>query len=203
MTKHKKPTNESTPESEEAAKLRAEVATRAPTINAMAALRFAGIVGEQAPDALALEIGARIKEVIGGDMREPERMLMGQAVALQTIFANLASRAAMNVGEYMGATEIYLRLALKAQSQCRATLETLVTLKNPPVVIAKQANVTTGPQQINNGVAPPRAGEFPNEPNKLLEAQHGQWLDTGTTGTTSGVDPHMEAVGVLNGAAHG
>ena len=27
----------------------------------------------------------------------------------------------------------YMRLALKAQAQCRATLETLATVKNPPV----------------------------------------------------------------------
>jgi hypothetical protein len=35
----------------------------------------------------------------------------------------------------------YLRLGLKAQSQCRATLETLVQIKNPPVVVARQANI--------------------------------------------------------------
>ena len=50
------------------------------------------------------------------------------------------------MGEYLLATETYLRLALKAQSQCRATLETLAAIKNPPVIFAKQANVTTGPQ---------------------------------------------------------
>lgn len=40
------------------------------------------------------------------------------------------------------------RMALKAQNQCRMTLETLATIENPPVVFARQANVTTGPQQI-------------------------------------------------------
>jgi hypothetical protein len=42
----------------------------------------------------------------------------------------------------------------KAQNQCRMTLETLSTIKNPPVVYAKQANIAHGPQQVNNGTAP-------------------------------------------------
>jgi hypothetical protein len=29
------------------------------------------------------------------------------------------------------------------------------TIKNPPVIYAKQANVTSGPQQINSGMAVP------------------------------------------------
>jgi hypothetical protein len=49
----------------------------------------------------------------------------------------------------MAQTEVRLRLALKAQTQCRATVETLATMKNP-VVFAKQANIAHGPQQINN-----------------------------------------------------
>jgi hypothetical protein len=39
------------------------------------------------------------------------------------------------------------------------------------MVIAKQANVTTGPQQVNNGVpAPSRVRETEIEPNKLWRA---------------------------------
>jgi hypothetical protein len=37
-------------------------------------------------------------------------------------------------------------LALKAQSQCRATLETLAAIKNPqPVAFVRQANIAHGP----------------------------------------------------------
>jgi hypothetical protein len=43
-----------------------------------------------------------------------------------------------------------MRLALKAQGQCRATLETLAVLKNPPTVFAKQANIAAGAQQVTN-----------------------------------------------------
>lgn len=174
------------------ARQRAESATHAVSMSAITAWRFAGIAGEQDPQTLAVEIGMRILEVTKGDMREPERMLMGQAMALQTIFANLANRAALNMGEHMNATERYMRLALKAQAQCRATLETLAMLKTPPVVIARQANVTTGPQQINNGMAAPsRAREIETQPNELLEANHGERMDTRAASTTSGADPAM------------
>ena len=39
----------------------------------------------------------------------------------------------------------------QAHAQCCRTLEVLSAMKNPPLVLARQANVTTGPQQINNG----------------------------------------------------
>jgi hypothetical protein len=55
------------------------------------------------------------------------------------------------------AAESYFKMALKAQNQCRMTLETLSNIKNPPVVYAKQANIANGPQQVNNG--PTRARE--------------------------------------------
>jgi hypothetical protein len=32
----------------------------------------------------------------------------------------------------------------------RMTLESLATIKNPPVVYARQANIAHGPQQVNN-----------------------------------------------------
>jgi len=63
----------------------------------------------------------------------------------------------LNMSEYINAAEIYLRLALKAQAQCRTTVETLVEMKNPrPVAFVSQANISNGPQQVNNGT--PLAG---------------------------------------------
>ena len=47
-------------------------------------------------------------------------------------------------------SQSYLRLAPKSQAQCRATLETLAEIKNPPTLFAQQANVAHGPQQVNN-----------------------------------------------------
>jgi hypothetical protein len=58
-------------------------------------------------------------------------VLVAQAASLNSIFTELARRAGLNMGEYIGATESYMRLALKAQAQCRATIETLAAMKNP------------------------------------------------------------------------
>jgi hypothetical protein len=62
-----------------------------------------------------------------------------------------------------------MQMVLKAQSQCRATLKTLATIKNPPVVFARQANIAQGPQQVNNEMmraAEPRARE--DAPKKTI-----------------------------------
>lgn len=72
----------------------------------------------------------------------------------------------------------FTRLALKAQGQCRATVETLAVIKNPPTVFARQANIAHGPQQANNTVAVSsrnnepraRAGNQEIEQIKVLEA---------------------------------
>ena len=43
----------------------------------------------------------------------------------------------------------------KRQAQCRATLEALAEIKNPrPVAFVKQANISGGHQQVNNGMQP-------------------------------------------------
>ena len=66
---------------------------------------------------------------IDGDLGRGEGMLTAQAHTLDAIFNNLARRA-INA-EYMDNFDRYLKPALRAQSQCRATWETLATLKNP------------------------------------------------------------------------
>ena len=115
---------------------------------------------------LVAELSAQSDAVQRGDLARAETMLIAQAHSLDAIFAKLAGLAMLNFFKNFEAGDRFMRLALKAQSQSRATLETLSAVKNPPVVIAKQANVTSGPQQINNGVA----REIQTKPNELLEA---------------------------------
>jgi hypothetical protein len=67
----------------------------------------------------------------------------------------------------------------------------------------RQANIAHGPQQVNNaaptGAAEPsRAGESQNAPNRLLEQQHGERLDTFTTEAASGTDPAMATLGEVH-----
>ena len=104
------------------------------------------------------EVVETIAKVRKGDLSGPEATLVSQAHSLNAIFSEFARRSALNMGEYIEASEKYMKLALKAQAQCRATIETLAAIKNPPVVFAKQANIANGHQQVNNG-PPPRADE--------------------------------------------
>jgi hypothetical protein len=146
---------------------------------------------------------AAVAKVNAGDLSEAEALLTAQAVALNAIFTELARRASLNMGEYLNAAEVYMRLSLKAQAQCRATLETLAEIKNPrPVAFVKQANIAQGPQQVNNAAAPPltRARENESGQNELLEVHHGKGLDIGATGAAIDADPAMATVGKLHRA---
>ena len=139
--------------------------------------------------------------VNGGDLSQAEAMLINQASALQALFVRLSEKAMEQT--HMPNLEGFMRMALRAQSQCRATLETLATIKNPPQVsFVKQANIAAGPQQINNGVAPQasRAWENENQQNKLLEADNGEWMDTRAASAAIGTDNAMATVGEINGA---
>ena len=74
-------------------------------------------------------------------------MLTSQAIALDSIFNRLAVQAQASIGKHPKVVETYLRLALKAQSQCRATAEALAAIKSPKQYI-NQTNVA-GAMQIN------------------------------------------------------
>lgn len=173
-------------------------------------LAYASPFGEVDMETIVVSLNESVKAVHAGDMKQPESMLIAQATALQSIFVNL-SRRALNQ-EYQSHLESFLRMALKAQNQCRMTLETLATLKNPPVVFARQANINNGgQQQVNNGPASrppaeaahqPRAQEATPMQNKLLEESHGQWLDTGTQGQAGRADQAMEAMEAVHRATH-
>lgn len=178
----------------------AEVVTGACVPAAIVVTDFAkGALGEAPLGEVLGALKDHACTIKNGDLTRVEAMLSGQASALNTMFAELARRGAINMGEYLGAAETYLKLALKAQSQCRATLETLAMIKSPPVVIAKQANIAHGPQQVNNeSNANARAGELENQPNKLLDQDNGERLDARTTGTTSESNPAMATLEVID-----
>ena len=133
----------------------AEMAAAGIAGNAFSVVTFGkGTFGELSLTDCMDALKGTVKAVSGGDLTSAETMLASQAAALNAIFGEMARRASLNMGEHLSATETYMRLALKAQGQCRATLETLAAIKNPPVVFARQANISHGPQQVNNGPAP-------------------------------------------------
>lgn len=115
-----------------------------------------------------------IQAIKSNDLSICEGMLYAQANALQTIFTELSIKAINR--ENIKFIELYLKYALKAQNQCRMTLETLSNVKNPPVIYAKQANINHGNQQVNNGLPSHENSEFSShttnkgfKPNELLE----------------------------------
>lgn len=171
--------------------------------NAMTARTFAkGTFGTLDVTECVLTLKKRVDTTHGGDLRHAETTLTAQAATLDAIFNEMARRAALNIGEYMDATERYMRLALKAQGQCRATLETLAAIKNPPVIFAKQANIAHGPQQVNNDGIPnstrTRAGTRKKQttPDELLEGpQHGSAnMDDRAATTPARGHPTVEAL---------
>ncbi|MEN6586597.1 MAG: hypothetical protein ABFE02_11215 [Sulfuricella sp.] len=187
----------------------ARTSLRPSITGALAIEKFSGL-GEMELPALVSSLAEQAEAVNGGDLTRAEAMLMTQAHTLDAIFSNLARRSAMNIGEYLNAAERYMRLALKAQSQCRATLQTLAELKNPqPVAFVQQANITSGPQQVNNGpsagtstnaCAPARGENSKIQPNELLEEKPDERLDTRAPGAAGRANQALEAVGASNRA---
>ena len=164
------------------------------------------VIGIMQPKSIADDIDtptllATLREqaaaVQRGDLAHTEAMLINQASSLQALFVRLTERAMEQ--NQMPNLEGFMRMALRAQSQCRATLETLAAIKNPPVVYARQANVTTGPQQINNGAAPTSyAREIENEQIQLSGGIHELLPDTRAPGKARRVNPALEALGEIN-----
>lgn len=141
-----------------------------------------------------------IKVSKAGDTGLADTLLVAQACTLNSIYLECVRRSALNMGECPEAMETYMRLGLKAQSQCRATLESLSKIKNPPnATFVKQANIAHN-QQVNNGQAESARTETTrNPPMELLEEGHGERVDASATSTPGRGDPHMETVGEVHG----
>ncbi len=152
------------------------------------------------------EVVKRIRQVHDGNTVHVVGLLMAQALALNNIFTKLAMQAA-HVDERGGThqMEILMRVALKAQSQSRATLEAVLAAGNPPVLFAQQANVAFGPQQVNNGAIPnPHTTHRSNpcsERNELLEAGDGARVEPGTTSQAGRSDSTVVPLAAVNGTA--
>ena len=135
------------------------------------------------------ELKQQTAAVQSNDLSRAEGMLIAQAHTLDGLFARLTSNALTSTD--MDKLERYMKLALKAQNQARATLQTLGELKAPKqVAFVKQANI--GNQvQVNNAGSPSRARKNKKAPNELLEVEHGERLDARTAGAAGGADTPM------------
>ena len=167
-----------------------------------------GIEGEPSIEETMKSIAAGIREVNQGNLRELEAMLTGQAVALQSMFAEMATRAAEQT--QLKHYQAFFNMAMKAQAQSRSTIQALIELKYPrQVVITKQANISHGHQQVNNGEFSAQyahtrtpAREIPIASNELLEIDNettGERLDTRATQGAIREDQAMATVAAQHG----
>jgi len=133
--------------------------------------------------------------VQSGDMSAIEGMLVNQAVALQSMFVDLALQAKKQTS--LSGTQTLTQLALKAQSGCRATLQTLADVKNPrQLSFVKQTNLAHN-QQVNNGVqAPSRGRKHAIVPNELLEDNNDGSTHMDNRATTASERAHPDVVAV-------
>jgi hypothetical protein len=165
-----------------------------------------GTTGKADLQSLTDALMERINGVRDGNMACAESMLVAQAHTLDAAFHMLLRVAEGNLIDHFDGAERVMRLALRAQNQARATLETLSTVKNPPhpATFVRQQNIAHGAQQVNNGVPTLLASAPAREqdgPPKLLEQQHEQWLDTRAAATPGAVDPAVATVGEVNGTS--
>ena len=140
------------------------------------------------PD-VASALSDKIKIIQAGDMQPIEAMLISQAHALQTMFVTLGRMAASKT--QLAQYTAFMNMALKAQSQSRATIQALTELKFPKqATFVKQANIASGHQQVNNATIT-HAKENQNPQIKLMEVQTNEWLDNGKTATASATNQAM------------
>ncbi len=127
-------------------------------------------------------------------------MLVAQAHTLDAIFNNLAQQAIRS--EYISQLDAFLKVALRAQAQSRATWEAVAAIKNPTVFgYVKQANIAHGPQQVNNTYDSSSEGNG-NKQNKVMEKKDGEWVDTGASRPAVSDDPAMAAVEEIDRTNH-
>ena len=138
--------------------------------------KFANVGEDIEVSDYILELQKAGNEVVDGNLGRLERMLTSQAIALDTMFNQLALKAAG--AEYLKNYEVFMRLAFKAQAQSRNTVEALAMLKHPQPYI--QTNIgQVGHNQVNNSYAIasshndihtiPAAENLQPVPNKLLD----------------------------------
>lgn len=148
----------------------ADVVMRPQVRNGYVAGYFGGkhFSGKQPDISDTVEIMAdACKKVRDGDLGDQRDILTSQAMALDALFTSMANKSAQNMGEYLDASERYMRLALKAQTQCRTTIEALDRLARGGEQVIKHIhvdnrggqaviadNVQTGGQNAKTGKQP-------------------------------------------------
>ena len=130
-------------------------------------------------------------------MERASDILLAQAHSLNALSSYMIRKG--HYSDYIDHLKAYFNIALKAQNQCRMTLETLAEINNPKTYIQ---NNKAQYQQVNNGEQPSRAGENLKSTNELLTDGSNDYETMDARGTTkaSRTDKEMEAVGEKHGS---
>jgi len=159
-------------------------------------------------NALIKELEKQTTALASNDMARAEITLLAQAHTLDALFNKLVTAGLQKTD--LTQFDALLRIALKAQSQCRATLETLSDIKNPKsIAFVKQANIAAGNQQVNNGAPSPveqsafskhyaHAGKNESEPNELLKEITHETVDSRGAAAAGATNSQVETVGAIH-----
>lgn len=154
-------------------------------------------------NAFSDELRHHADAVQRGDLSRGEAMLAAQAHSLNSLFYSMANRsAARSKAGYPDAAETYMKLAMRAQSQCRATWEAIAEIKNPrQVAFVKQANMGQN-VQVNNGAVgtgpPLRTENLENTQTKVSGGTNELLPNARASTPAGGIDPPMETMGALD-----
>ena len=135
-------------------------------------------------DALVESLLDQVNQVRDGNLDSIEQMLLVQAYTLDAISNSMFRRSKSQ--ELLKQFEVQLKLGLRAQSQSRATLETLINMKRPRV---GQINIENLAVLVCNFL------EKQSPPNKLLEQKDGERLDAATLQKSVRANSKLAAVG--------
>lgn len=153
-----------------------------------------GTDNNESPDLSNFYVGLLLetKKAEAGDVSIASRLLVAQAISLDSIFTEMARRASYNMREYPQAMEIFMRLALKAQAGSRATLAELAKLHQPREQTVRHVHVNEGGQAVI-------ANQFHHHPGGQ-DAESGEQphaIKTGAAGKlpgTLGFDADVSAI---------
>ena len=143
-------------------------------------------------NALIGELEKQTEKMSKQDLSTADAMLASQAHMLDMLFYRLVRRSDANSNSgFLEAAGTYMKLAMRAQSQCRMTWETAAKIKTPPVIV-KQQNVAHN-QQVNN--------EIPQ--SKLAEGEHELLPDKSDKRAAIPINPSVAPLGEIHGTKVG
>ena len=130
------------------------------TSSAVVAAFWEDVSGAIDPQAGYEAVRDQVEAVRESGLSGAEATLTGQAIALNVIFAEMARRGQAALHRPGNAAEKYLRLAMRAQAQCRLTLHELRDLTERPTREDEKAPKYTRIERVI--VYPPRRDEEGN-----------------------------------------